>query len=136
MMAGFDAHQAAAALLEARRAHRQVLPLASSIAPRDEREGAAAQRALAEALGAARPAGFKIGATTKRMQAYLGIDGPAAGFMPAAGVRESGATLNCAAFRAPGVECELAVRLARDLPSGPCSETEAASAVADVVAAI
>ena len=67
------------------------------------------------------PAGFKIGATAKRMQEYLGLSGPAAGFMATGGMHRSGATLRFADFQRPGVECELAVRLARDLPPGPCT---------------
>ena len=42
-----NAEQAAAALWDARRARRVVLPLPASIAPRDEQEGAAVQLALA-----------------------------------------------------------------------------------------
>ena len=68
------------------------------------------------------PAGFKIGATAKRMQDYLGLSGPAAGFMPAAGLhRERRGAAPSPASSDPGVECELAVRLARDLPPGPCT---------------
>ena len=135
-MSEFDPNAAAAALAEARRGRRVVLPLPAGVAPRDEREGAAAQRALAVLFGADRPAGFKIGATTRRMQEYLGIDGPAAGFMLERGVLSSGADLEYASLRSPGVECELAVRLARDLPSGPCSRDQAFAAVGELMAAI
>jgi 2-keto-4-pentenoate hydratase len=135
-MTAFDPSVVATALAEARRARRQVAPLPIGSAPSDEQEGATAQRALAELLDADRPAGFKIGATTRRMQEYLGIEGPAAGFMPKTGVHSSGASLEYAALHAPGVECELAVRLARDLPAGACSRDEAAAAVREVMAAI
>ena len=60
-------------------------PLAAGIAPATDAEGAAVQAALARLVGAVPPAGFKIGATGSRMQAYLGIDRPVAGFMRAAG---------------------------------------------------
>ena len=75
----FDPAPAAAALLEARRARRFVPPLPAEIAPRDEVEGAAVQFVLAGLVGAVPCAGFKIGATGKRMQDYLGLAGPAAG---------------------------------------------------------
>lgn len=133
-MTEFDPKAAAAALAEARRSKRRVLPLPAGVAPQNEREGAAAQRALAVLFGADRPAGFKIGATTKRMQEYLGIDGPAAGFMLE--VLSSGAELQDASLRSPGVECELAVRLGRDLPPGPCSRDQAFAAVGELMAAI
>ena len=94
------------------------------------------QRALAHRTGAVSPGGFKIGATARRMQEYLGLNGPAAGFMAVGDIHRSGATVRFADFIRPGVECELAVRLARDLPPGPCTAEQAADAVGDLVAAI
>lgn len=105
-------------------------------APRTEAEGAAVQHARARLLGADPPAGFKIGATGRRMQEYLGLSGPAAGFMAAGGVHSSGATLGYADLSSPGVECEVAVRLARDLPPGPRSAEQAADAVGELMAGI
>ncbi|MDE2581714.1 MAG: hypothetical protein KGL52_08775 [Rhodospirillales bacterium] len=133
---GFDPVPAAEALRAARAAGGGLAPLPAFLAPRDEAEGAAVQRALARTLAADPPAGFKIGATGKRMQDYLGLTGPAAGFMPAAGLRASGAVLCFADFHRPGVECEVAVRLASDLPPGPCDAATAAAAVGDFFAAI
>ena len=135
-MTGFDPAAAAAALLAGRRARATLAPLPAAIAPRDPAEGAAAQRALAGLLGEDKPAGFKIGATAKRMQEYLGLSGPAGGFMPASGLHASGATLRFADFLSPGVECEIAVRLARDLPPGPCTAEQAGAAVGEMFAAI
>ena len=89
--------------------------------------GAAARRA---------PGGFKIGATAKRMQEYLGLSGPAAGFMATGGLHRSGASLRFADFQRPGVECELAVRLGHDLPPGPCTRAQAAEAVGELMAGI
>ncbi len=135
-MTGFDPTQTAIALLELRRARRPMRTLPEPLAPRDEQEGAAAQRALAQLLGADPPVGFKIGATGKRMQAYLGLSGPAAGFVAAAAQHASGATLRFADFLNPGVECEIAVRLSRDLPPGPCSREAAEAAVGELMAGI
>ena len=127
---------AATALHEVRQRRGQVTPLPAHVAPRDEAEGAAVQRALAHRVGAASPPGFKIGATAKRMQEYLGLSGPAAGFMAMGGLYRSGATLKFGDFVRPGVECELVVRLGRDLPPGPCTPEQAAAAVSELFAGI
>jgi 2-keto-4-pentenoate hydratase len=132
----YQPDKAADALHEARLRRTQIAPLAAAIAPRTEAEGAAVQFALAQRAGAASPAGFKIGATARRMQEYLGLSGPAAGFMAAGNLYRSGATVRFADYLRPGVECELAVRLVRDLPPGPCTREQAAAAVGDLVAGI
>lgn len=102
----------------------------------DAAAGYAAQRALAERLGAMPPAGFKIGATARTMQEYLGIRVPIAGFVTAQDVHASPAHLAFADFIEPGVECEIGVRLARDLPPGPCTRAAAEAAVGEVFAAM
>ena len=135
-MTGYQPEAAAAALHEVRQRRGQVSPLPPDIAPRTEADGAAVQRALAHRTGADSPGGFKIGATARRMQEYLGLNGPAAGFMAVGNIHRSGATVRFADYIRPGVECELAVRLARDLPPGPCTADQAADAVGDLVAGI
>ena len=135
-MTGYQPEAAAAALHEVRQRRGQVSPLPPDIAPRTETDGAAVQRALAHRTGADSPGGYKIGATARRMQEYLGLNGPAAGFMAVGNIHRSGATVRFADYIRPGVECELAVRLARDLPPGPCTADQAADAVGDLVAAI
>ena len=135
-MTGDEADRAAAALQEVRQRRGHVAPLPAPIAPRTEVEGAAVQRALAHRTGAASPGGFKIGATAKRMQEYLGLSGPAAGFMAVGNLYRSGASERFADFVRPGVECELAVRLARDLPPGPRTAEQAADAVGELFAGI
>jgi 2-keto-4-pentenoate hydratase len=132
----FQPDQAAAALHVIRQRRGQITPLPSGIAPRTEAEGAAVQHALAHRAGAASPGGFKIGATARRMQEYLGLSGPAAGFMALGNIQRSGAIVHFADFVRPGVECELAVRLAHDLPPAPCTAGQAADAVGDLVAGI
>jgi 2-keto-4-pentenoate hydratase len=94
------------------------------------------QLALAELCGAVPPAGFKIGATGRRMQAYLGVDVPIAGFMRAENIHRGHAELRFADYLRPGAECEVAVRLAHDLPPGPCSLEQAIAAVGSFFAAI
>ncbi len=126
---------AAEAILGARRGRRVLAPLGGA-APKNEAEGYAVQREVAAALGALPPAGFKIGATTRKMQEYLGLGGPAAGFVTAASVNPSGTEFRFADFVAPGVECEIGVRLGRDLPAGPCTRAQAAEAVGELFPAI
>jgi 2-keto-4-pentenoate hydratase len=82
------------------------------------------------------PAGFKIGATGQRMQVYLGVDAPIAGFMRGEDLHHGHAELRFADFIRPGVECEVAVRLGRDLPPGPCSLEQALEAVGTFFAGI
>jgi 2-keto-4-pentenoate hydratase len=132
----FDPLPAARALQNIRQDRIPVVPLPAGIAPATGAEGAAVQFALAGLAGAVPPFGFKIGATGKRMQAYLGIDAPIAGFMRAEDVFHGHADLRFADFIKPGVECEVAVRLAHNLPPGPCTLEQALSAVGDFFAGI
>lgn len=126
---------AAETLLRSRQARGLLGPL-GALAPADPAAGYAIQRELAGLLGAVPPAGFKIGATTVQMQTYLGLAGPAAGFVPAAGLHATGVLLPFADFVNPGVECEIALRLGRDLAAGPCTIDQAAAAIAEVFAGI
>jgi 2-keto-4-pentenoate hydratase len=132
----FDPARAADLLEAARRDRRQLSPLREAVAPRDAEQAAAVQRELARRIGVASPAGFKIGATAKRMQDYLGLTGPGAGFIAPDDLLDSGAEVSFAALFRPGVECELAVRLGADIPPGPCNEARAAAAVESLFAAI
>jgi 2-keto-4-pentenoate hydratase len=132
----FDPVPAARALRQIRHDRVAVAPLPAGIAPATTAEGAAVQFALAGLVGSVPPAGFKIGATGKRMQVYLGVDAPVAGFMRASDVYHGHAELRFADFIKPGVECEVAVRLAHDLPPGPCSLEQALAAVGDFFAGI
>jgi 2-keto-4-pentenoate hydratase len=132
----FDPTPAAAALRQIRRERVLVSPLPAGIAPKTEAQGAEVQHALARMADAVPPFGFKIGATGRRMQAYLGVDAPIAGFMAGKDVYPGHADLRFADFIRPGVECEVAVRLARDLPPGACALDQAIAAVGDFVAGI
>lgn len=132
----FDPAPAAAALLAARQARTPAGPLPAAIIPGTEAEGAQVQLALAGLLSANPPAGFKIGATSPRMREYLSLAGPLAGFMEGRNLHGSGATLRYADYRGAGAECEIAVRLGRDLPFGPCTPAQAAAAVGELFCAI
>lgn len=137
-MNDFSPERSAAALMGQRRLAARVPmgPLPPGARPSTVAEAAAAQFALATLSDSAAPGGFKIGATTQQMQAFLGLHGPAAGFMPRDNLHATGSTLAVAPFLRPGAECELAVHLAHDLPPGPCTAQQAMDAVDMVMAAI
>src|SRR3984957_21224909 len=130
----YDPEPAAAELRKTPLERRLVSPLPTAIAPRTEEQGAAAQLALARLVGAVPCAGFKIGATGKRMQEYLGLSGPAAGFMQAATVFRADGAVRFADCIKPGVECEVAVRLSRDLPPADYTSATVADAVGEFTA--
>src|ERR1700716_74471 len=114
-----DTIAAAKTIVTARRNRAPLRPLAGDAAPRDEAEGYRIQRAVHDLLlpyfGAL--VGYKIGCTSPVMQQYLGIPHPCGGGVFAKGVHESGVSLSTKDFVRVGVECEIAVRLARDLPA-------------------
>ncbi len=109
--------------------------------PRDEDDAYRIQGALHDILtGAGRGdvVGWKIGCTSPTMQAYLEIDRPAAGGIFGPTVKHHDACFRHSDFVRPGVECELAVRMGRDLEavSAPFERAEVESAVESVMAAI
>ena len=109
--------EAAKAIASARRDRRALRPLEPDVAPRDETEGYRIQEAVhAILLQDAGPlVGYKIGCTSAVMQRYLGIPHPCGGGVFARGVHASGVSLRHGDYFRVGVECEIAVRLARDL---------------------
>jgi 2-keto-4-pentenoate hydratase len=126
-MAGDAVLAAAQAIAAARRAHRALEALPVELQPEDEAAGYLVQRAvhdlLAPDLGDF--VGYKIGCTSKVMQDYLGIAHPCAGGMFGRSVHETGAVLRARDFIRVGVECEIAVRLERDLPASAAPFTAA-----------
>jgi 2-keto-4-pentenoate hydratase len=91
-------------------------------------------RRMREETGAA-PIGYKIGLTSKRMQAMCGIDQPIAGVVLANRRHASGAVLPAAQFGRVGLEFEIGVRLGRDLPAALAPFTrDAVAAAVDAVA--
>jgi len=112
-----DIRAAAKTIAAARRNRAPLPPLAPDAAPQTEAEGYRIQDAvhklLAGELGAL--VGYKIGCTSPVMQQYLDIPHPCGGGVFAKGVFDSGATLSTGNFVRVGVECEIAVKLARDL---------------------
>ena len=109
----------ARAIAAARRNRSALGALPDTSVPRDEAEGYRVQRALHDLMlrvnGAL--AGYKIGCTSLVMQRYLDIPHPCAGGVFERGIHASGVQLSAADYVRVGVECEIAVRLARDLPA-------------------
>src|SRR5512145_1898971 len=77
-------------------------------------------------------AGWKIALTSKAMQQMTGVDQPAAGAIFSKVVYPSPARIDLAAYHHLGVEFEVAVRLADDLPAsgGPWTRASVAGRVA------
>jgi len=135
------ARDAAALLGRARQIVAAVGPLPESLRPADEAEGYSVQRALRSWFadhGDPPPAGYKLGCTTPVMQAMLGLDAPVYGGVRAGDVHPGGAALASSGFRAPGIECEIAVRLGGDVDARRRTPTRAriAGAVAEAMPAI
>jgi 2-keto-4-pentenoate hydratase len=131
---------AANVIAAARRGRIPLQPLAADIAPRTEAEGYRIQAALAGLLSAdfGAQAGYKIGCTSAVMQQYIGIAHPCGGSVFAKGVHDSGVSLRHNDFVRVGVECEIAVRLGRDLvPSeAPFTADKVAQAIESCLPAI
>eukprot|EP00667_Euglena_gracilis_P023266 EG_transcript_26215 len=83
-------------------------------------------------------AGWKIGLTSLRMQQLLGINTPIAGAVLANRLHKSGTTADRKDFGRLGIECEIAVRLKRDLPpsAAPYNFSAVSSAIDGVCPAI
>ncbi len=117
---GFDAGAAARHLIDEHARHAQFANLPAAIAPRTLDEAYAAQaaleRLLTPTLGA--PGGAKIAVTTKVMQELMGIDQPCCGMIFSRRILASPARLVFADFISLKLECEIALRLARDLAAG------------------
>jgi 2-keto-4-pentenoate hydratase len=109
--------QAAQIIATSRRNRAVLKALPAEVVPRDEADGYRVQRAVHDLLlpNTGALVGYKIGCTSKVMQEYLDIPHPCGGGVFARGVHDSGVRLRAADFVRVGVECEIAVRLARDL---------------------
>jgi 2-keto-4-pentenoate hydratase len=135
----FSAAGAARFLDEAHRARARYPNLPEAIAPRNFDDAYAAQEALC-ALWLPRLgpiAGRKIAVTTKIMQELMGIDHPCGGNIFSSRMHASPATIKKADYVNVRVECELAVRLGRDLPkqAEPYTRESARAAVGEIMAA-
>jgi 2-keto-4-pentenoate hydratase len=140
MTSGTIAH-AADLLSAARLGRRRFGRLPEACRPADEAAAYAIQDALHARLTAAgwgALAGHKIGCTTPVMQQFLGIEHPCAGGVFAPTVQHGCGAFRHADFLHVGVECEIAVRLAEDLPAerAPFDRRAVAAVVGACMAAI
>ncbi|HMH59876.1 MAG TPA: hydratase, partial [Bradyrhizobium sp.] len=112
-----DTFAAAEIIAAARRNRTPLHPLAGDAAPQTEADGYRIADAVHGLLGVdfGDMVGHKIGCTSAVMQQYLNIPHPCSGGVFAGGVHPSGASLRARDFVRVGVECEIAVRLGRDL---------------------
>jgi 2-keto-4-pentenoate hydratase len=108
---------AAKSIASARRSGKRLAALSSELVPQDETDGYKVQRAVHDLLlpQAGPLVGYKIGCTSAVMQQYLDIPHPCGGGVFAKGVHDSGVKLRFKDYVRVGVECEIAVRLARSL---------------------
>jgi 2-keto-4-pentenoate hydratase len=135
----FSAAEAAKFVDDAHRARARYQNLPEAIAPGSVAQAYDAQEALG-ALWTTRlgpVAGLKIATTTKVMQQLMGIDHPCGGMIFASRIHKSPATIAKADFVNVRIECELAVRLGRDLPrgEGPFTREVVRSAIAGIMPA-
>jgi 2-keto-4-pentenoate hydratase len=135
----FSAAEAARFIDEAHRTRARYQNLPEAIAPTTVADAYAAQAALVELWGERLGpiAGLKVATTTKVMQQLMGIDHPCMGTIFAARVYASPATIVKADFINVRVECELGVRLGRDLSRAvtPYTRDSVRPAVSHVMAA-
>ena len=136
-----EIERAAELLARARLGRRRFGQLPEACRPPDEAAAYAVQDALHRRLSAAGrgvPAGHKIGCTTAVMQRFLNIGNPCAGGVFAPTVQHKRAAFRHADFLHVGVECEIAVRLAKALPAtdAPYDLASVAGAIGACMAAI
>ena len=126
--------QAAATFIASNRLSLTRLPaLEPSVAPTDL-TGAYQTQEIVHSLLAAEfgdVVGYKIGCTSDVMQAYLAISHPCSGALFAKRMHASGVELPAGTFVRVGVECEIALRMGRDLPDTGAPHT--CESVADAI---
>jgi 2-oxo-3-hexenedioate decarboxylase/2-keto-4-pentenoate hydratase len=133
------AQRAARFLLDGRSARRAFSAIPEAYAPRSVHEAYQVQDAF-HALNTrtqGEVVGYKIALTTKVMQQMVGYDEPIPGAIFADTVHTSPASTACSEYTHFGVECEVAVRLARGLPAAraPYDRARVMDAVGEVMAA-
>ena len=130
-----SAEKTARVIVDYRLGRKPMPALEPSIRPEDEAGAYAVQEALhgllAPTLGGV--VGHKIGCTTPVMQAFLNISSPCAGGVFEKTVHASPVRLRHGDYMHVGVECEIVVRLARDL--APDAAPFTGQSVADAVGA-
>lgn len=134
-------HAAAQHLIRQRLSLTPIVALPEDLAPHTVTDGYAIQSAVNTLLinaGMGDMVGHKIGCTTQVMQAFVNINHPCAGRIYSKTVMHEHGRVPRHGFVKIGMECEIAVRLFKDLPpqSTPYTQETVAPAVDQVMAAI
>ena len=132
---------AASELIRQRLSLTPITTLAAGLSPLRVTDGYVLQQTLNDLLteaGLGQVAGHKIGCTTPVMQAFVNINHPCAGRIFDKTVMHEHGNVPRHGFVKIGMECEIAVRLAQDLPASslPYTRESVASSVGEVMAAI
>ena len=135
----FDPTPAAELLLAARHPGEQLSAIPPSVAPSTPAEAYAVQdrlvRRLVQDLGPV--VGYKIGCTNQSAREMLGVDSPFAGRCLARELHSSPVILRGDELHMIGIEPEIAIRVAADLPSGqPWTPDRVADVVDSVMPSI
>jgi 2-oxo-3-hexenedioate decarboxylase/2-keto-4-pentenoate hydratase len=131
--------QAAQFLLAEHQVRKPFGPLPTACAARTVEEAYAVQEAfctlMAPTHGAV--AGYKIALTTPVMQQMVGFHEPVSGSILAQRLHQSPCTIRSADYGHLGIECEIAVRLAAELPAAqaPYSREQVADAIGALMVA-
>jgi 2-keto-4-pentenoate hydratase len=135
----FDATVSARAIATAHEKRERYANLEGPLAPSNMADAYSVQEALVPLWTPKRGAvtGLKIATTTKVMQQLMGIDHPCGGMIYAHTIHHTPARLDRSRFMHVVIECELAVRIGRDLPARaePYSRDDVAAAITDVMPA-
>ena len=132
--------KAAATLIRARDAGGAIPRLPADLRPVTMQEGYAIQDEVIRQRAASgmKQAGWKVGCTSKVMQEMLGLDQPGAGAVLAANHHTTPARRKAAGLTSPVAECEIAVRIGRDVEprEGGHDRTTVAGCIETCMAAI
>lgn len=138
-MAQFDPKAAAQFIADAHAGRSDYRNLPGDLSPPTIADAYKAQAALADIWSAkyGPVAGLKIATTTKVMQDLMGIDHPCGGVILEKRIHSSPASLTAGDYIHVMVECELAVRVSRDLDGAAGSYTRESvrGAVGEIMAA-
>ncbi len=135
MIAARNLDRLAEQLWEAKQRARPLRGLDSGLSDREAYaiQGRLLERALREGD---RLVGWKVGFTSRAVWRQLGVREPAFGPLLASGRVEDGGSLPLERFIRPGIEAEIAFRLAEEVPLPPVTAEGARRALAEVLPAI
>jgi 2-keto-4-pentenoate hydratase len=116
----FDPTPTAEMLLAARHPGEQLSAMPPSVAPSNEAEAYAVQNLLVHRLtqNLGPLVGYKIGCTNQSAREMLGVDSPFSGRVLARELHSSPAVLRSDELHMIGIEPEIAIRVAADMPGG------------------